>query len=355
MKSKTVKIIGSLIVAAVIVVGARSLLLERKEQIANTPLPQVSYTNVIVTTPQEGSLEQKEHFLAQLDADKSIQLSTKIPGYIERVYVQESQEVKKGALLVKIDESEILASIASLRSTLSMQIADAKVAKSIYERNKKLYDAGGLPLEKLELSKVALEAKEAQVEATKQKIAQLNNQREYLTIKAPFDGVVDKILLHKGDLAVTGKPILTMNNQKQKLLFSYAKEKIKVGDSVLYQSQKIGEVRSIYPTSTNGLTTADVVLNTQLSQPIGAQIDIDVVVDAKEGCIVPSNSIVHKKDGAYVMVHKQDRFYPQKVKVVLTKEDKVVLEECPAGKIAQGSETKLSQLPAYTNITIVGN
>jgi multidrug resistance efflux pump len=56
---------------------------------------------------------------------------------------------------------------------------------------------------------------------TKEKIKQLKHQKSYLSIKAPFAGEVDAILQYEGDLALTGKPILSMSNGVKKLNFSF--------------------------------------------------------------------------------------------------------------------------------------
>jgi RND family efflux transporter MFP subunit len=351
------------IVAAVVLVGVvilaikgKSLLKERQNEVASAPTPSRSYISVEVVNPSSSSLASSKSFLAKLVADKSINLSTKLAGYIKKIYVSESQEVKKGQLLVSIDESEILSSIKALKSTLSMQEADVSVAKNTYMRNKKLYEIGGISKEMLDMSKVALEAKEAQVENTKQKIAQLYNQRKYLKITAPFDGVIDKIILHEGDLAATAKPIISMNDYKTKLIFSYAQNSndIRKNQDVYYNSKKIGYIKKIYPTSTNSLTTAEVALDTKINQPLGSNININVVTAKANGCRVPITTLVHKKDGVYVMSYKHKKFTPFKVDIVLSNDSSVIITPCPTTPIAKATETKLSTLPAYENVKIVG-
>jgi multidrug resistance efflux pump len=66
----------------------------------------------------QGTLRHTEGYLAQIVSDKSIKLSTKLAGYIEKVYVSESQVVKKGDVLVSIDAIEIRSNIDALKATL---------------------------------------------------------------------------------------------------------------------------------------------------------------------------------------------------------------------------------------------
>ena len=170
-------------------------------------------------------MQHKIPFLAQIMADKSITLSTKLTGYVEKVFVEEAQKVTKGEILVRIDALELHSNIDALKSTLNAQQNDLRLAESIHARNVKLFAIGGLAKEQLDISEVSLNVKASIMENSKQKIAQLEHQLSYLTIVAPFDGEIDAILLHEGDLAASGKAILRMSNAKQKMLFSYAPAK----------------------------------------------------------------------------------------------------------------------------------
>jgi RND family efflux transporter MFP subunit len=351
-------IIGIVAVIAIVALGikGKGLLESRKAEIANEALPSVQTITVPVIDAIQGDIKDSNSFLAKIASDKSIKLSTKLAGYIEKVFVEESQKVKKADPLVTIDDTELLSNIRALKATLSTQIADAKVAKSIYERNIKLYNIGGLAKEKLDISKVGKVAKASIIENTKQKIVQLQHQLSYLKIVAPFDGEIDNIILHEGDLAATGKPILTLSNGDKKLLFSFApsSNKIKKGQAVIFKGKKIGLIKSIYNTSSNGLTTAEVTLSSTLEQPVGSSLTIEVITKESHGCIVPTNTLLHKKEGTFVMVYKDGKFSPLKIEIELKKQDKALISPCPNTPIAQTSEVKLATLPAYNNVEIVG-
>ncbi len=357
MNKKRVVLMVSLIAVAVLLVKGKNLLDERRAQIKEQPTPSSSRLWISTVKGKEGVLKQKRSVLAEILSDKSITLSTKLPGYVEEILVQEAQKVKNGDLLVRIDSFELRSNIEALQKTLRAQKSDLDLAQSIYERNKKLIAIGGISKENFTTSKVAMQMKASTLESTKQQIAQLQHQLSYLKIKAPFDGVIEQIILHKGDLAVTGKPILTMNNEKQKLLFSYtpaADAPIKKGEDVLYDNKVIGHVTSIYPTAKNGLSVAEVILSEALALPIGSFINLDVLTREVKGCILPDTTIVHKKEGTYIMAYQKDSFIPQKVEILLSEKNRILLKECPSSPVASSSESKLSALPAYNNIAVVG-
>jgi len=352
-------IITVVIVVAVIILGVKGkgLLEKRKTEVANETLPSVEMVSVPVVHATQGTLRHTEGYLSQIISDKSIKLSTKLAGYIEKVYVSESQVVKKGDVLVSIDAIEIRSNIDAQKATLLAQNNDLALAKSIYTRNQKLYKVGGLSKEKLDISKVTLQTKEAVITNTTQKIAQLEHQLSYLKIIAPFDGVVDAILMHEGDLAATGKPIVSMSNGKKKLVFSYApiKSKMIIKDQmVLLDDEKIGYIKAIYTTSKNGLVSAEVVLSSQIDLPVGSSVSIEVLTKEAQGCVLPNDTLLHKKEGTFVMLYEKGSFTPLKVNVEMQENGQVIVSPCSSGAIAQASEVKLATLPAYDKVEILG-
>ena len=357
MNRKRVVLTVSLVAVALLLIKGKSLLNERQEQIKEAPTPSEKTLWVSTVQGREGMLKQKRSILAQIVAKKGIALSTKLPGYIEEVLVTEAQEVKKGDLLVRIDSFELRSNIEALQKTLAAQKSDLALAKSVYERNRKLVAIGGISKENFTASKVAMEMKASALEGTEQKLSQLQHQLSYLEIRAPFDGVIERILLHKGDLAVTGKPVLSMNDTKQKLLFSYtpaAQMPVKKEQDVYYDNRLVGHVNSIYPVAQNGLQVAEVALKEPLALPVGSSVNVDILIKEAKGCILPDTTVVHKKEGDYVMVYKEGRFTPQKVHIMLVDNNRILLEACPAYPVASAGEAKLSALPAYDNIGIIG-
>ena len=345
-----------LVVVAFVAMNGKKLLETRKAEVSNEALPAEASVSVVLVTPVEGNMKNQEPYLAQVASDKSIKLSTKLAGYVNEVFVEESQKVKKGEVLVSIDETELLSNMQALESTLNTQRADAKVTKSMYARNVKLYKVGGLAKEKLDISKVAMEVKASVIENTKQKLAQLDHQRSYLKIVAPFDGEIDAILLHEGDLAASGKPILSMSNGVKKLLFSYASHHtdIEKDQPVFAKGAKIGRIKSIYTTSQNGLIRVEVKVDGSLSLPVGSSLNIEVLTKEAKGCIVPSDTVLHKKEGLFVMTYVEGKFVPLSVNVEMQESNSLLITPCPSKDIAQASEVKLAQLPVYDKVEIVG-
>lgn len=356
MRRKKIMITTIVIIAVVVLmIKGKGLLESRKAEITNEALPGTASVTVPVVNPVQGTMRDRESYLAQVGSEKSIMLSTKLAGYIEEVFVEESQKVKKSDVLVQLDEMELQSSIEALKATLKAQQNDLALAKSIYMRNRKLFKVGGLSEEKLDISRVSMQAKEVVVENSMKKIEQLQHQLSYLKIAAPFDGEIDTILLHEGDLAISGKPILGMSSGVKKLVFSYTPRNasIKKGQEVWAEGQKIGQIKSIYTIAENGLMSAEVKLTSILDLPAGASINIEVLTQEAEGCIVPSDTVLHKKEGTFVMVYSEGKFRPLQVNIEMQDDNRLLISPCPGTSIAQASEVKLAQLPALEKVQVI--
>lgn len=346
-------------VAAIVLLGikGKGLLDQRKDAVAQAPLPRTEVLTVRTVTPRRGTLENSISLLAQVQPLKRITLSTKLAGYIKEIQAEASQSVKQGDLLIRIDDTEILSSIAALESALATQQSDLALAENIHRRNQKLYEIGGLPKEKLELSALSLEAKRSTIENSRQKIAQLKHQLSYLQITAPFDGVVDTLLLHQGDLAAAGRPILSISTTEKKLLITYVPDRaslIHVGQPVRLHGKEIGRIKTRYTTAQNGLMAAEVALSTALTSPSGSSLTVTLLTQSHQGCILPSDTLIHRADGIYLMGYSENSFTPQKVTLIAEQEGEVILSPCPELPVARGTETVLTSLPAYTHLKVMG-
>ncbi len=344
----------TLIIIAGVAFKAKALMEERKEEIVQEPLPKKATLSVSLSQAKQGTMREEQSYLAIVQSDKSIKIATKMAGYIEHLYVEESQWVEKGKLLASIDESDINSNIALLRTTLAQQQNDLALARQIYNRNKKLYSVGGLAKEPVDTSKVIMQGKSSAIQATKQKITQLQEQKNYLKIKAPFSGEIDTLLMHQGDLAVAGKPILSLSNGTKKLIFSFVpnKEEVKVGQDIYLDMQKIGKIKKILTLAKQGLIQAEVALNKKINLPIGSTLNISVLTKQQDGCIVPSDTLLHKTNGTYLMVYKNGKFSALKIKTIMSQENQEMITPCPTNQIARGSEVLLAKLPVYGEVEI---
>ena len=343
-----------ILLAAALVAVSGILLKKRMQEVKDAPVPIPMAVSVKIVSPKESTLRQTKPFLAQLTSIDIANIASRVSGLITAVRVTENQPVKKGDLLIQVDDRETLSAIKSLEETLKSQESDLQYTQALHARNEAIFKVGGLAREKLEASQVSCAAKQAAVEATRQKITAQHIQLDYLNIRAPFDGIIAAILLRKGNLATPGQPLLTLHSLHQKLTFSYVPDAppISQGQVVFLGKEKIGTVLKRYSDAANGLFVAEVALDHPLDRPNGSYITIDVVVFAGKGCTVPLNALLHEKEGHRVMVYENGRFTPFPVRISGQNKTLALIDPCPTSPVALGTEAKLSLLPTYGPVKI---
>lgn len=352
---KKVIIVLLVIVIIAVVVAGGVLLKKRRQIVASAPTAApVSYT-VKTVLPQQQAVSQTRSFLAQLETVSNATISSKLSGQIRQVLVQENQQVQPGDLLIRIDDKETQTAISALQAKLSAAVNQREYSLGVLQRNRALFDVGGLSKEKLEGSELAYNSAAASVKELQQNIKGLKNQLGYFNIRASAAGVVGTVLLHRGDLATPGRPILTINSLLQKLTFSFAPEATNLipGQEVLLKGGHIGTIIKIYDDAKNGLSVAEVRLEKRIDRPSGSYLSVDVVTVAESGCGVPLQALLHRKSGISLMVYQDGHFVETSVNVTVQGADAALIEPCVTARVAVASEAKLSLLPGYGNITVL--
>ena len=149
-----------------------------------------------------------EHFVeiqSSVQSDDVVMASSETGGRILSVNVKEGQQVRKGALIAKLDLETIDKQIEELESSLGL-------ATTIYERQSRLWDKNiGSEIQYLE-AKTNKERLEKSLETLKHQLRKAN-------VYAPMSGVVDRVFLKQGEMSGSGTPIAQiLNTQKVKVV-----------------------------------------------------------------------------------------------------------------------------------------
>ncbi len=111
-----------------------------------------------------------------LQANESVSLQPQVSGMITGLYFKEGDAIKKGTMLVKIND-------ANLQAQLQKQQAALDVAKSNLEREEKLYKLSAVSESDFNDAQLGVKSSQADIEFIK---AEIDNSQ----IRAPFDGVI---------------------------------------------------------------------------------------------------------------------------------------------------------------------
>ncbi|MFH0880005.1 MAG: efflux RND transporter periplasmic adaptor subunit [Lentisphaerota bacterium] len=129
-------------------------------------------------------------------SEERINLSARIPAYVNEVLVSAGDKVKKGQLLASLDDREIQEQLAATEAQL-------KQAEAEFQRTKQLFDSKAATDQSLTAAESAYSAAKAQAERVKVMLS-------YAQVTAPIDGVITERKVEAGDLASPGQVLMSV-------------------------------------------------------------------------------------------------------------------------------------------------
>lgn len=150
-------------------------------------------------------------FVADVHAKNNVEIHVRIPGLLDKVYVSEGQKVKKGQLLFKISDVELQIQLLKAEAVYKSSMADLRIATVELEQAQTLFNKKVIADKELELSKAKHDAASAKVAHASAERKAINQQISFTTIRAPFDGTVDRIPFKEGSLVENGSLLTTVS------------------------------------------------------------------------------------------------------------------------------------------------
>ena len=146
----------------------------------------------------------------KIQAVNSADLSTRMMGYVDKVHVNIGDKVRKGQLLVSINNSDLQAKKAQVNAGITEATAAFNNAQKDYNRFQSLFTENSASQKELDDITAGYEMAKARLEAAKQMKNEVNAQLAYSNITAPFSGVVTSTTIDQGDMANPGMPLISI-------------------------------------------------------------------------------------------------------------------------------------------------
>jgi multidrug efflux system membrane fusion protein len=128
--------------------------------------------------------------LGSVQAFNTVSLKSRVDGQIMQVNFREGQDVRKGELLIVIDERPFQVALATAEANLQRDEAQLANAKAQYERNKALYEGGVVAKQDLDTMQASFGQYEGTIAADRAAIDSAKLNLTYCRITSPIDGRV---------------------------------------------------------------------------------------------------------------------------------------------------------------------
>lgn len=253
---------------------------------------------IIKTAP----LDNKLMVTGSVLANESLELKSEESGKITGLFFKEGKRVKKGDLLLRINDEEI-------RAQLEKQVFNRKLYEDIEARQRRL-------LEKEAISQEEYDNALNRLNTTIADIKLLEAQLEKTRISAPFDGQIGLRYVSEGAYISPSTVIATLyNNTPAKIEFSvpgrYSTE-VTPGKKILFTienyPQKIfnGEVYAIEPRidpETRTLKIRALADNTSGSLLPGQFVKVELILNTNVSAVlIPTEALVPEQGGQKVFI-----------------------------------------------------
>lgn len=156
-------------------------------------------------------------------------------GQVKAVYVKRGDKVKKGQLLLQLDNTLIKQSVAAAAQNIETVKAQAALAKSVYEKQKNLWEQNIGSEIQLLTAKTNAEALGSQLKAALEQLGMAKDQLAFTSIYSDVDGVAEEVNVKVGEIFMGAGQLKIVNTDKLKLTSQVPENyagKINVGTDV---------------------------------------------------------------------------------------------------------------------------
>ncbi len=338
---KVLKILLVLLVVAALVAGAIHLIKKKKAKEAALPIAKQYAVIVHTITPKPQELKLGADYLALVQNDKSVTISSKFPARVLEV-TKEGSVVHKGQIVVRLDDTPVRSKLEATQAQIALlqeQIGATKRILAnllhIHARTKKLLAVKGASIEQYEKEQNQIETTKAKLSALKSHLIslkaqkrELQNELSYAMLRSEVNGVVAKQMLHIGDLAMPGRGIVRINTQEGNYLLVRLPKNIK-GYSLVYKAKEY-PLRPLRSTLNSLQEYRADVGDPTLVQ--GERVKTRVITFKGKGIVLPQDAILDRNSRSYVLIAHGNHASALPVHILASSEEGVVVAEDLSGK-----------------------
>ncbi len=155
---------------------------------------------IVVTSPKAEDVVTTEQYVCQIHSRRHIKVCALQSGYLQEVDVKEGQAVKQGDVMFKV--------VPTLyKARLDAELAEARLAQIEFDNTKRLYEN---KIRVVSDQEVALA--QAKLDKAKAKAKLAEAELNFTIVRAPFDGIVDRLEQQLGSLVKEGEVLTTLSD-----------------------------------------------------------------------------------------------------------------------------------------------
>ncbi|MGC2332792.1 MAG: efflux RND transporter periplasmic adaptor subunit [Candidatus Acidiferrales bacterium] len=206
---------------------------------------------VVVAKVERSSIPIELHAIGAGQAFKTVSVESQTAGIVKEVHYRQGQFVRKGDLLVTLDNAPFLAALSQAQAALARDTAQAQLGQLELKRYDQLYRDGVVSKEQYDQYEATAASAGATVAADQAAIQTARIQLSYCSIYAPISGVTGAQLVYPGaTVTANSAPVLVVINQVSPLYVTFSVPQQYLGQIVHSMAKSQLPVQATPPDST---------------------------------------------------------------------------------------------------------
>jgi membrane fusion protein, multidrug efflux system len=239
-----------------------------------------------------------------LEPELAATVRAEVGGSVTEVLVDDGQAVKRGQVLVRIDDTAVRDAYLSARAALRSAEATAQLARRNAQRSERLNAGGAIADRDVEDAQSNATTAEGQLADAKARLASAEKQLSKTVLRAPFAGIVANVTVSEGDVVQSGGSLLSVIGPTSlRLEASVPVEDIaavKPGTDVTFTVSGFerrsfgGKIQRVSPAvdpTTRQVRVIVSIANTERALVAGLFADGRVATERREAVVVPRAAI----------------------------------------------------------------
>jgi membrane fusion protein (multidrug efflux system) len=297
-------------------------------------------------------------YVTSIEAVKNVEIRTRVQGFLNKIFVDEGQVVKKGQSLFQLDDKEFVIALSKAKANVNNAEAEARTAEVELLRVKGLLAKEIVSPTEKDMAEAKYKAAQAKVEEAMAAQKKAETSLSYTFIHSPFDGIINRIPFKAGSVLDAGALLTTISDNHEVYAYFNVSENeylnyrktatesrnnnisLLLADGTAYPySGKIETVEGEFDESTGSIAFRARFPNPSRLLKHGASGKVRLTINAGDALIIPQKAVFEIQDKSYVFVVNADNtvkmttVVPQAriaqsyiIKEGLNKGDKIVYE-----------------------------
>jgi membrane fusion protein, multidrug efflux system len=302
-----------------------------------------------VHTVRNSALATGPAITGSVQPERRADLRSDVQAIVLKVLKENGDAVRKGDLLVHLDDTAIRDGLASAEATSRSATQALEQADRQFDRMKKLRESGMTSVQALDDAEGRRNGAQSDLEAAKARVILARQQMQRTEVRAPFDGVVTERKVSPGDTAQLGKELLKVIDpgslRFEAMVSADHVGEVKAGQTVHFRvngygdQEFTGKVRRVNPAANPTTRQVEVLVDfVGDKQPklAGLYAEGRLETESRTSLTIPATAVVRDGDKASAFRVKDNKL--QKVAVALADRDARSGDYVVSSGLAEGDQ-----------------